>query len=186
MLLSLEKWDNICSEQKIGEKYIFCYFLGALSVQNSEITQFAHKRGLKVVTMPYLCGTCHDDSNFGDYKIYDAAPQDFISLIKHAEYVFTDSFHATVFSHIYKKNFFVFNRAGLKSMNDRIYSLTSLFNTQERFCDTKEKETLEYIENLPPIDYSNPFLKLEEMKEKSIEFLKINLKKADENIHGNQ
>lgn len=186
LLLSREKWDNVCANRKIDEAYIFCYFLGSLSIDNNKIIEFAHKRGLKVVMMPYLTGTGCDDSDFGDYKIYDAAPQDFISLIKYAEYVFTDSFHATVFSHIYKKNFFVFNRAGLKSMNDRIYSLTSLFDTQDRFCDTKERESLEYIESLPPIDYNRPFLKFEEMKEKSIDFLKENLKKAEEKINGNK
>lgn len=186
LLLSLEKWDDICVERKIDCSYIFCYFLGSLSVNNEKLMEFAHKRGLKVVSMPYLCGTAYEDSDFGDYRIYDAAPQDFISLIKYAEYVFTDSFHATVFSHIYKKNFFVFNRAGLKSMNDRIYSLTSLFDTQDRFCDTKDKESLEYIESLSSIDYDRPFPKFGEMKEKSINFLKDNLKKAEEKINGNK
>lgn len=186
LLLSREKWDNVCANRKIDEAHIFCYFLGSLSIDNGKIIEFAHKRGLKVVMMPYLTGTSCDDSDFGDYKIYDAAPQDFISLIKYAEYVFTDSFHATVFSHIYKKNFFVFNRAGLKSMNDRIYSLTSLFDTQDRFCDTKERESLEYIDSLPPIDYSRPFPKFEAMKEKSIDFLKENLKKAEEKINGSK
>ena len=184
LLLSREKWDNVCANRKIEEAYIFCYFLGSLSIDNGKIIEFAHKRGLKVVMMPYLTGTSCDDSDFGDYKIYDAAPQDFISLIKYAEYVFTDSFHATVFSHIYKKNFFVFNRAGLKSMNDRIYSLTSLFDTQDRFCDTKERDNLEYIESLPPIDYNRPFPKFEAMKEKSINFLKNNLKRAEEKTNG--
>ena len=186
LLLSSEKWDNICSGRKIDEKYLFCYFLGSPSIDNVGIMQFASKHGLKVVTMPFLALTSKKDGDFGDYKIYDAAPQDFISLIKYAEYVLTDSFHATVFSHIYKKNFFVFNRAGLKSMNDRIYSLTSLFDTQDRFCDTKEKESLEYIESLSPIDYDRAFPKFEEMKEKSVEFLKENLKKAKNIINGNK
>ena len=186
LLLSCEKWDNVCANRKIDEAYIFCYFLGSLSIDNGKIIEFAHKRGLKVVAMPYLAWTSKKDSDFGDYKIYDAAPQDFISLIKYAEYVFTDSFHATVFSHIYHKNFFVFNRAGLKSMNDRIYSLISLFDTQDRFCATKEKISLKYIEGLPPINYNRPFPKFEEMKEISFDFLKENLKKAEEKINGNK
>lgn len=186
LLLSDKDWDQICSERKVKEKYVFCYFLGALAISNKKITKFAKSRNLKVVCMPYLWGTSKKDSNFGDYKIYDAAPHDFISLIKYAEYVFTDSFHATVFSHIYKKNFFVFNRAGFKSMNDRIYSLTSLFDTQERFCDTTEKGNLGYIESLPSIDYNRPFPKFDEMKEKSVNFLKENLKKAEEKIYGNK
>ena len=184
LLLSREDWDNICSVNKIEERYVFCYFLGELSLSNKKIIEFARSKNLKVVSMPYLAWTSKRDSNFGDYKIYDATPPDFISLIKHAEYVFTDSFHATVFSHIYHKNFFVFNRAGLKSMNDRIYSLTSLFDTQERFCDTKEKISLHYIEGLPPIDYGKTFPKFEAMKEKSINFLKENLKRAEEKING--
>lgn len=184
LLLSREDWDNICSEKRINEKYVFCYFLGKLSLSNKKIIEFAHSKGLKVVSMPYLAWTSKRDSDFGDYKIYDATPTDFISLIKHAEYIFTDSFHAAVFSHIYHKNFFVFNRAGLKSMNDRIYSLTSLFDTQDRFCDTKEKISLKYIEGLPSIDYDKPFPKFEAMKEKSINFLNDNLKRAEEKING--
>lgn len=184
LLLSREDWDNICSEKRINEKYVFCYFLGELSLPNKKIIEFAHSKGLKVVSMPYLAWTSKKDSDFGDYKIYDATPPDFIALIKHAEYIFTDSFHATVFSHIYHKNFFVFNRAGLKSMNDRIYSLTSLFDTQERFCDTKGKMSLKYIESLPPIDYDKPFPKFEAMKKKSINFLNDNLKRAEEKING--
>ncbi len=184
LLLSREDWDNICSEKRINEKYVFCYFLGELSLSNKKIIEFAHSKGLKVVSMPYLAWTSKRDSDFGDYKIYDATPTDFISLIKHAEYIFTDSFHAAVFSHIYHKNFFVFNRAGLKSMNDRIYSLTSLFDTQERFCDTKGKMSLKYIESLPPINYDKPFPKFEAMKEKSINFLNDNLKRAEEKING--
>lgn len=186
LLLSREDWDEICSVRQISEKYVFCYFLGELSLSNKNIIKFARSKNLKVVSMPYLAGTSKRDSDFGDRKIYDAAPPDFISLIKYAEYVFTDSFHATVFSHIYHKNFFVFNRAGLKSMNDRIYSLASLFDTQDRFCDTKDKATLKYIESLPAIDYNKPFPKFETMKEKSINFLKDNLKRAKEKINGNE
>ena len=182
LLLSPEDWNQICPPRRVAEKYVFCYFLGELALSNKKIIEFAHSKNLKVVSMPYLARTSRKDSDFGDYKIYDAPPPDFISLIKNAEYVFTDSFHATVFSHIYHKNFFVFNRAGLKSMNDRIYSLISLFNTQDRFCDTKAKISLKYIESLPPIDYNKEFLKFEEQKEKSIKFLRENLGKAKQKL----
>ena len=184
LLLSLADWDNICSKKRINEKYVFCYFLGKLSLSNKKIIEFARSKGLKVVSMPYLAWTSKRDSDFGDYKIYDATPPDFISLIKHAEYIFTDSFHASVFSHIYKRNFFVFNRKGFKAMNDRIYSLTNLFYTGDRFCDSKEKCSLDYIESLPPVDYDREFPKFEAMKEKSINFLKENLKKAEEKLDG--
>ncbi len=185
LLLNQEEWDKVCAERQIKEKYVFCYFLGELSIENKDIFEFAKRKGLKVVTMPYLCYTAKEDGDFGDYKIYDAGPSEFLSYIKHAEYVFTDSFHASVFSLIYHRNFFVFDRKSFKGMNNRIASLTYLFDAQDRYCDSKEKTTLEYIENLPPKDYSKPFPKYEAMKQKSIYFLKSNLAKAEEKLKKN-
>lgn len=181
LLLSSEDWNRICTPRRVSDKYVFCYFLGGIARYRKIVKQFAKAKKLKIVTLPYLGGALVGE-NFGDYRLFDVSPADFISLIKNAEYVFTDSFHATVFSHIYHKNFFVFNRAGLKSMNDRIYSLISLFNTQDRFCDTKAKISLKYIESLPPIDYNKEFLKFEEQKEKSIKFLRENLGKAKQKL----
>ncbi len=186
LLLTSKEWDEICAERKIKEKYVFCYFLGKLSLPSAQIMEFASKRNLKVVTLPFLTWNDSLDSDFGDYKIYDADPADFISLIKHAEFVFTDSFHATVFSHLYQKNFFIFNRAEFKEMSDRIYSLTSLFDTRDRFCDTDEKISLDYIENLSPVNYEKGFPKFDSMKEKSINFLAESLKKAEEYKNGNK
>lgn len=40
----------------------------------------------------------------------DTGLEDLLNLIKDAEYVITDSFHITVFSIIYKKQFFTFQR----------------------------------------------------------------------------
>lgn len=183
LLLSYNNWNIVSSERKMVKKYLFCYFLGSLTMQNSKIRKFAKEKGLKIVSMPFLNSLRQKDTFFGDYKLFNVSPYDFISLIKNAEYVFTDSFHATVFSLIFKKNFFVFNRENYIDMNCRIYSLTDLFDTGDRFCDSKEKCTLEYIESLPPINYDREFPKFEAMKEKSINFLKDNLKKAEEKLN---
>lgn len=184
LLLTSDDWNNITSERIIKEKYIFCFFLGNLSFDKKIIQEFAEKRNLNIVCMPYLSGLKNKGATFGNILKYDVSPQDFLSLIKYSEYIFTDSFHATVFSHIFNKSFFVFNRSGVKTMNDRIYSLTELFGTQNRFCDAIEKESLEYIESLPEIDYNVEFSKFAEMRDKSIEFLKDNLKKAEEKVNG--
>lgn len=184
LLLNANEWNKLCSPRIIDEKYIFCYFLGDIGEKKKHVVKFAKNNNLKIVNMPHLCGFHFSDEHFADYKLYEVSPSDFISLIKHADYVFTDSFHASVFSHIYKRNFFVFNRKGFKAMNDRIYSLTKLFDTGDRFCDSKEKCTLEYIESLPSINYDREFPKFEAMKEKSINFLKDNLKKAEEKLDG--
>ncbi len=185
LLLSSEDWNKICPERRIKENYVFCYFLGGIKKYRKTIKPYAKSKKLKIVTLPYLAGAIIGE-NFGDYRLFDISPADFISLIKYADCVFTDSFHATVFSHIYRKDFFVFQREGYKGMSDRIYSLTSLFDTQERFCDTREKANINYVKNLKAIDYNRTFIKFEEMKEKSIKFLESNLLKAEQMLKNGQ
>lgn len=176
LLLTREQWDEVCSERLISEKYIFTYFLGADTNQRKVATEFAKKKGLPIVTLPYLEGLFRKcDVSFGNKKLYDISPADFISLIKHAEYVLTDSFHACVFSSIYQKEFFAFQRLGHAGMGGRLYSLTKLFHSEDHFCDTREKATLSYIEGLPSIDYSQPLPEFMQMLDFSKKFLLENL-----------
>ncbi len=177
LLLSKNDWDEICFDRIVNEKYIFCYFLGENKKQRKLATEYAKKHNLKLVNIPYLHGYYRScDKKFADIKLHDIGPEKFISLIKYAELVFTDSFHATVFSGIYEKNYITFHRDGAKGMSSRIYTLTSLYETKERFCDCEEKETLAYIESLKPIDYTRKLSKLEKKRKESIDFLINNLK----------
>lgn len=179
LLLTREQWDEVCSERLIPEKYIFTYFLGADTNQRNVATEFAKKKGLPIVTLPFLEGAFRKcDAFFGDKKLYDISPADFVSLIKHAEYVLTDSFHACVFSSIYQKEFFAFQRLGHAGMGGRLYSLTKLFHSEDHFCDIQERATLNYIENLEKIDYAKPHPELDSMRTQSFEFLRRNLTNA--------
>ena len=95
------------------------------------------------------------DIDFGDIQVYDAAPQDFLSYIKYAEMIFTDSFHATAFASIFQKQYVVFGRTERKEMNNRIEMLTDIFHTGHRFIDNTEGLSIEHIEKIREIDYSN-------------------------------
>lgn len=176
LLLEREDWDKVSSKRLIEEDYVFCYFLGDYKKTRKLVNEFAKKQGLKIACIPYTTGIVLSDKKFGDYRLIDASPEDFISLIKHAKYIFTDSFHAVVFSHIYGKEFFVFNRDKRALMSGRIKDITSLFACPERYCGTSDKMTLEYIEGLPALDYSRETEEFVNKKRESIEFLENNLK----------
>ena len=180
LLLSREEWDTVATERLIPERYLFCYFLGEGTAERELATAYAEAHGLALVTLPFLHGVPRDcDRGFGEKQLYEISPADFVSLVKHAECVFTDSFHATLFSGIYGRQYVAFERSlGGQSMGSRLRSLLSLYETEERFCDTPERATLAYIEALPPIDYSRPLVRLGEMKERSLAFLTRNLEKA--------
>lgn len=178
LLLDRDEWDKVCGERIIEEKYLFCYFLG-FNIKHRELAEkFARQNNLKIVTLPHMTGFSFPDRKFGDYKLYDVSPNKFLSLIKHSEYVFTDSFHAVVFSYIYGRQFFVFNRNASGGMNSRIYNISELLNCKERFCDSKDKESVTYLKSLNDIDYSAESAEYCNMREKSFEFLKSNLQNA--------
>ena len=178
LLLSGEDWNQVCDEYSINEKYLFCYFLGNNKKARALARKTAKEKKLKLVTIAYASGKIQlVDKNWGDERLFDVSPQQFISLIKNAEYIFTDSFHAVVFSFIYQKQYFVFNRNRQGEMSARITDITNLFNTEERFCVGKTRENLEYINNLPNIDYSIKNEKFMHMQNASINFLLNNLKR---------
>lgn len=176
LLLSREDWNEICAERVVAEEYLFCYFLGENKTERKLAEQFAKAHNLKLVTIPHAGGGINlQDRKFGDEKLFDVSPQQFISLIKHAKYVFTDSFHAVVFSNIYQKQFFVFNRNQSGTMSSRIKDITKLFHQEERFCAGKERENLRYIQSLQEIDYTKKNVEFEQLKETSLAFLKDNI-----------
>lgn len=173
LLLEREEWDEICTPRIVEEDYMFCYFLGMNRKARKIATAFAKKRGLKIVMIPYAYGSVElDDIGFGDIWLRYVTPPMFLSLIKYADYVMTDSFHAVVFSHIYQRQYIAFNRSRRAEMRSRIDSFMELLGTQERFCCRPSIENLQYILSLSDIDYSISNQALEEQKLLSKKFLK--------------
>lgn len=136
LLLLPEEWLEIIEEPEV-EKYIFTYFLGKYDDKINYIRNFANKHNLKIVNIPFASGEKNDEVDFGDVKIMDADPGEFIGLIKNAEYIFTDSFHACVFSVLFKKNFFAFQRDNNTKMQGRINTLLHNFKLPNRFINTE-------------------------------------------------
>lgn len=180
-LLEKKEWDNISGHNRFSDvKYVFCYFLGDPKKYKIIIKKFAKKNNLKIVIVPHFKSnensTTFSDLFFGNYKPYDVSPSDFLTLIREAEFVFTDSFHAMAFSLIYNKNFFVIDRISKwGKMNSRIINLLELVGLSDRFCNDKDNQNIEYITNMKPINYSKINNILEKEKQKSRNFLKNSL-----------
>ena len=165
LLLTQNDWNKVCKDIEEESEYVFCYFLGKNEEAKNIAINFAKDKKLKLIAFVYP-----GEKNYADENIFCAPPEEFLGYIKKAAYVFTDSFHATVFSYLYKKQFYVFNRNKSGNMNSRILNITDIFNLKERFCD-EQRENLEYINSLKPIDYSNENKKLTSLIEKSKLFL---------------
>lgn len=175
LLLSAEDWDSVATDRKIDSPYVFAYFLGEDKKTRSLAERFAERNGLKLVVIPHLLGSYRKcDRKLKADFVEDASPRDFISLIKNAEYVFTDSFHASVFSLVYEKKFFVFHRGGKIKMGSRIRNLLQLFACEERFIET-DNGAMDRLMRLVDVDLKVDRKAFEEERRHSIEFLKSSL-----------
>lgn len=171
LLLDKNDWCKISSKRLIKEKYVFAYFLGHDKESKKLAMEYSKKKNLKLVSIPFIYSFSKEDIKNSGELINTAGPEDFISLIQYSECVFTDSFHATAFSIIFKKNFYVFERQRQKHMKARIESLTKLAECEESFCNEKHKRTMEYIIKKEPNDYSKNTENLLNLVETSKEFL---------------
>lgn len=173
LLLSKKDWEQIASARKIDEPYMLCYFLGDDKAHRKIANTYAKKYGLKIVTFPHYPANYHRaDKNFGNFSLTDASPQDFLALIKNANIIFTDSFHASVFSWHFQKEFFTFGRKKHKGMAGRLYSLMNLLDLRGRFISEIDKNIFLRIENEPKINYLKECENYQLMKQMSLRFLK--------------
>jgi hypothetical protein len=172
LLLGEAQWMAIQRGNRIyDEKYIFCYFLGDNKWQREWAAELKRTGDLKVVALIHLDEYIGYDGEYADYTPFDISPGDFVNLIRHAEYVCTDSFHATAFSVIHRKKFFTFRRFCRKhsaSTNSRLDSLLSGLGLTNRIIG-EEVTSAEAAEL--PIDYDDISEKIETLKNESIKWL---------------
>lgn len=172
LLLTANEWDeDATSERIIKEKYIFCYFMGNNPWQRNFVEKIKEKKGYKIVALLHLDQYIKSDDKYVDYAPYDVSPADFISLVKNAEYVCTDSFHGTVFSLIYGKQFFTFMRFAdgeTLSTNSRITTLLKKMDVESRLVN--EKYDLDELLS-KTVDVNAIFDRLNSFRNESIEYL---------------
>lgn len=175
LLLETSDWDKILSREKVPqEEYVFCYFMGDNPEQRDFAKRLARKCNLKIVALLHLDQYIASDEDYVDYAPYNISPADFVGLVKNAKFVCTDSFHGTVFSILFSKDFFTFKRFNKKaslSTNTRLVSLLNRLNLQERLFVGNEG-----VDNVQEkIDYRVVQPILSAFRESSFEYLKFAL-----------
>ena len=101
-LPTVDQWKKMI--HPVNRKpYIFIYLPAPHCIPLAQ--KLAKERNLGIVYIAYDKSVLHPGKNLKD-TIIDASPDDFLSLIYHASCVVTGSFHATVFSAIFHKEFY--------------------------------------------------------------------------------
>ena len=163
LLLTKEEWDNIISDCKPeNEKYILAYVVKFDKNFVKIANELSEKTGLKIIhfgkTNKGLKNICRN--------AYIEGPLEFVNLIKNAEYVVATSFHATVFSIIFNKKFWIVPHS---TTGSRVIDLLKKFEILDRSVKTLEEfKEKNYDDEINYIKV-NEILKLE--REKSINWL---------------
>lgn len=172
MLISADEWRlKMPTEEKVHGKYIFCYFIGNNIKQRQKVKDFSKRTGLKIVAILHVDEYISTDDDYCDEALYDITPLDFIKLIDNASFIFTDSFHASVFSILFHKRFWVFDRFESDkrhSTSSRILSLLSIAGLTKQYVHSSDNFNPDYnLEN----DFDVVDNKIECLKKKSIAYL---------------
>lgn len=151
LLLERSEWeDEITRLNKESQKYILAYVVEQDEDYIKIVNELSKKTGLKVI---------HFGIGNGKYdnvlkSAYTEGPLEFVNLIKNAEYVVATSFHATVFSIIFNKKFFIVphRKTGIRviSLLDKLGIQGRTFSSFEEFknIDYDFKTDWERVENI--------------------------------------
>ena len=166
ILVGKKYWLDLLQKEQLPKpecSYIFCYFLGELNdEQVDSLNRFAGDR--KIIILPYEKHA--ERLNNANYILADHL--EFVNYIRYADYVFTDSFHATVFSILFHREFAVFQRShvGVSKQTSRIESLLSLVQLDDHLVNNPNA-----VESFSDTNYDKVDEIIEKERQKSIEFL---------------
>jgi hypothetical protein len=121
LLLTMDEWSTVTAPPDIREPYILCYFITDARKYAGYVQAVYDKYHLPVVS---LCGSRRVVPQTR-YKVLDAGPREFLGLFAGASAVLTDSFHGTVFSLNFNKEFFCFESSANseKAVNSRLHNI---------------------------------------------------------------
>ena len=171
LLMTKKEWEDVARENGRKDKYILCYLLGDSIEHRKSADIFARKIQMPILTFPHIffnvVRKC--DLLFGNIHDYSSGPREFLGLIKNAEFVITDSFHACVFSMIFETPFVVLerNKIGEKgNMNSRIYDFLEEYHLENQLVTGKE---LVEMNDIPRVDYTYAHEHWDKRRKESLE-----------------
>lgn len=153
MLLKKEDYIEVCkNEPESKEPFVFAYILD----MTDEKCQMA-----EMTAKTLGCGVRYLSA---DKVKKEDTIEKWLANFRDAEFVITDSYHGTVFSLIFQKQFYCFYNT--HRGNARMDSLKKISGLNDRFVDKNTGATTERL------DYSVIEKRINTMKETSIQFLK--------------
>lgn len=163
LLLTSREYDKIADERLEKEKYLLLYARRYNSKMETYAEKLAAENGWKIVEISLRA----TNTEKGHRMFYEAGVEEFLSLVKHAEYVVTNSFHGMIFTVQYRRPLCVFSR---EQCDSKITELIELFGLKDHMLVTGEEGVSHEI------NYDLVHARISKARDESIEFLKKEIK----------
>ena len=138
-LLDKKEWTNLICNQ-YSEKYLLVYdFLHNDSELETLAITIARKNNWKIYSI-----NDYNPIGYANKNISNAGPIEFLEYINSAQMIISSSFHATAFSILLNKEFYVFKLKGYTN-SSRITDLLSKLNILNRFITKKQDSSMQEI-----------------------------------------
>lgn len=174
MLMQKDQYENLIDKETIVKgKYIFLYTINFDSQVLETVRKLSEKYKIPVYTAftGYSGTKCY---KYGIKILYDVGPAQFLSLIRNATIVCSNSFHGIAFSIIFQKAFYRLcniSPDGEKKIDDRIDGILGRLGLTERNIDRMCVSSLKK----KTIDYVAVEERLQKLRGESMEYLKRSL-----------
>lgn len=159
LLLEPGDYDAITEDRLESAKYLLLYTRRYNPEMESYAETIAKKNNWKIVEISLRAG----NASKGHRMYYEAGVEEFLSLVKHAEYVVTNSFHGLMFSVQFKKQFAVFSR---ETGDSKIAEALELFGLEESLLTHNTEKVISVK------DYDKVHSNIADAREQSLDFLK--------------
>ncbi len=170
-LLDIADFEKIAVKPDIKEPYAVMYLADSSELLDESIELLSHKMGLKIV---HICG--FSKKCYCDTFAKDVGPEEILGYILHADFVLSASFHATMFSILFNKQFATL-LPGTKT-NARIEDVLKYVDLENRILrDAKDLKCLEEM-----IEFSSVNIAIEKWRSESRKLLLEILNKQVEEV----
>lgn len=161
LLLDVEEYAPITADVQETEPYLLLYARRYNPAMEAFADKLAKERGLKVIEISLRADNADRHRMF-----YEAGVEEFLSLVKNAAFVITNSYHGMIFSVQHRRPFYLFSR---EQCDNKIEELLSLMGLSNRLLVTGSEA------DFAPIDYDTVHAAIRKAREGSLRFLESSI-----------
>ena len=164
LLKSADQWVKEFSLQKTKKPYLLCYILGTHPWYRKKILELSKKLRLPIKWIPVN----PEQTEFLKGNTDPCGPREFLELFYNASFVCTDSYHGTLFSLLFEKQFVNLQRYENEenAENGRFYSLYRTLELSRKLLGKEDP-----VDSQKPLDYARIEKAVFALRESSLSYL---------------